>query len=290
MASYYQTRKTMQLMGGHVCSKCKSIILTEFVFYAVANSRWTQKKAQEGAEAAAEKGLKALLAFPEKPFLVTQDSEERTYSLVSGFGVERLDHSCPYCGNRERWQQDYSFAAACRMDPVTGVSLVTDVPEESRLTVLSSKEALDAWRVKVWSANTLNIRQYWKDHPAEAENIHRQLRGLKYQIDVLNGEKATVREKSQLLHTKVESKEAELKGYSLFSAERKAVKAELNELKKQYSAQSTADFEREKTIISAIADLEKQIKELKISNPGVFGEVETVTPNDAPYCQAIRAC
>lgn len=58
------------------------MILTNFDFYGMANSRWSQKKAQEGAEAAAEKGMKALLAFTEKPFLVTQVSEERT--LLSG--------------------------------------------------------------------------------------------------------------------------------------------------------------------------------------------------------------
>ena len=290
MASYYQTRKTMQLMGGHICSKCKSVILTDFVFYSVANSRWSQKKAQEGAEAAAEKGIKALLSFPEKPFLVSQVSEERTYSLVSGFGVENLNHGCPYCGNRERWQLDSSFAPACRMDPVSGVSLVTDVPEESRLTVLSSKEALDVWRVKIMAANTLNISQYWKEHPTEAESVRGQIQALKNQIEALNAEKTTVREKSQWLYGKVESKEAEMKSFSLFSSERKVAKAELNELKKQYNAQSTADFEREKSIISTISGLEKQIKELKISNPGVLGEMETVTPKDAPYCQAIRPC
>lgn len=277
-------------MGGHICSKCNSVILTEFEFFAVANSRWTQKKAQAGAEAAAEKGLKALYSFNEKPFLVTQVSEERTYSLVSGFGVTRLDHSCPYCCHRERWQLDSSFAAACRLDLVSGVTLVTDVPEESRLAVLSSKEMLDAWRIKIMGANSAKIRQHWEEHSAEAESVRVQMQELINQIETLNAEKAAAREKSQWLQGKVESKEAEMKGYSLFSAERKAVKAELKELQKQYSAQNTANSEREKSIGKTISGLEKKLKELKIGNPGVLGEVETVTPKDAPYCQAIRLC
>lgn len=290
MASYYQTKKTIPLAGGHICSKCKSIILTDFQFFSLANSRWSQKKAQEGAEVAAEKGLKALLSFPEKPFLVTEVSEERTYSLVNGFGIERMDHNCPYCGNRERWQLSGSLAPACRIDPVSGVYLVTDVPEESRLTVLSSKEALDAWRTQVMAANALSLQQYWEIYPSEREIIRNHLQGLKNQVEALNTEKATVREKSQWLYEMVKSKEAEMKGYSMFSAERKAIKAELKELKKQYSAQSDADFAREKAIINTVSDLEKQMKELKIANPGVLWEVETVTAKDAPYCQVIRLC
>lgn len=290
MASYYQTRQNIPLLGGHICSKCKSVILTEFVFYAIANSRWSQKKAQEGAQEAANKGLKALQEFPQKPFLVTQIVEERTYSLVNGFGIERLDHSCPYCGNRERWQNGSSFAPACRMDPVSGVYLVTDVPEESRMTVLSSADALKAWRVQVLAGQTLATKQHWDKHPEEAARIRGQIRELQNGIEALNTEKAHVREKSQYLHSLVESKEAEMKGFSLFSAERKAAKAELKELNKQYEAQSEADFQREKTIISTIAGMEKQIREIKIANPGVLGEMENVTPADAPYCQAIRAC
>ncbi|MBQ2919566.1 MAG: hypothetical protein IJE58_00145 [Oscillospiraceae bacterium] len=289
MTSYYQTKKTMQLMGGHICSKCKSMIFTNFIFFGMANSRWSQKKAQEGAEAAAEKGMKALLSFPEKPFLVTQISEERTYGLVSGFGVENLNHGCPYCGNREKWQKDV-FAFTCQKDPVSGVSLVEDVPEESRLTVLLSKDALDAWQMKSMIANTVNFKKYWEAHPTEAECVRGQIQALKNQIEALNAEKLTVREKSQWLCEKVGSKEAEMKSFSLFSAERKAAKAELNELKEKYNAQSTADIEREKSIIRTISGLEDQIQELKISNPGVLGEMEKVTPKDAPYCQAIRSC
>lgn len=288
MASYYQTRKTQTLSGGHICSKCKSVILTDFVFYAIANSRWTQKKAQEGADDAAELGLKALLSFPEKPFLVTQVSEDRSYSLVSGFGTEGLDHACPYCGNREQWQLGDYFAAACRMDPETGVSLVEDVPDESRLTVFTSKEALDAWRIQVLAKNTLKTTQHWEEHPAEAKNIRAQLHNLTSQMDALESQKKTVREKSQWLFEKMQSKEAEMKGYSLFSAERKGAKAELNDLKKQYNAQSAADLEQEKVLINNIQNLRKQINELKVSNPGILGEVETVTPDNAPHCRAIR--
>ena len=288
MASYYQTKKTIPLMGGHICSKCGSVILTDFIFYSLANSRWTQKKAQEGAEAAAQQGLKALLSFNEKPFMVTEVSEERTYSLVSGFGLEQLDHGCPYCGNRERWQLNTSVVAGCRLDPESGVTLVTDVPEESRLAVLSSKEALDLWRIKIMSANMLKIKQHWAENSAEAARIRDQIQTLNRHIESLNAKKATVREMSQLLLEKVESKKAEVKGFSLFSAERKAAKAELKELEKQHSAQRDADLAQERSIISTISALEKQIKDLKISNPGVLGEMETVTPADAPYCQAIR--
>ena len=222
MASYYQTKKTIQLKGGHVCSKCKSVILTDFEFYSLANSRWSQKKAQAGAEAAAEKGLKALSEFHEKPFLTTMVSEERTYSLVSGFGLERLSHACPYCGHRERWQMSSALAGACRIDPVSGVHLVTDVPEESRLVALTSKEALDAWRVKIMDGNVLSMKQHWEEHADEAESIRGQIQALEEQIESLNAEKTTVWEKSKALSGKIADKETQVKGYSLFSAERKA--------------------------------------------------------------------
>ena len=140
------------------------------------------------------------------------------------------------------------------------------------------------------AANTLKIQQHWDEHPAEAESIRGQLRQLTSQLESLNAQKVTIREKTKWLHAKMESKETEMKGFSLFSAERKAAKAELKELKKQYEAQNTADFEREKQLINSIKETEKQIKELKISNPGVLGEVETITPSNAPNCQAIRPC
>ena len=284
MASYYETKKSFQLTGGHICSKCKSVILTVFEFYATAKSSVSMRKAQEGADLAVERGLTALSSFKEKPFSVTRISERQIVALHTGFGMTNLDHSCPYCGHRERWQKDPFL---CDVDPVSGISLVKNVPEESRLTVLTNKEALNAWQIKVMDTNVVKIKQYWEENPAEAEKIRGQIQELKKQIETLNAEKATIWEKSQCLKGKVEKKTAEMKGFSLFSAARKTAKAELEELNKQYSAQKTADSEREKSIIRTISGLETQLKELKYSNPGVFGEMESVTPKDAPYCQAI---
>lgn len=290
MSGYYEAIKTIQMKGGHVCSRCKSVIITDFKLNASATSKWSQTKAQEGAEKGAEQGLKALRAFGEKPFLVTESNICGSGNIVAHFSVTHLNHSCPYCGNRERWQLEKSKIGVYRLDPVSGVTLVEDVPEESRLTVWVSTAELREWQTAVMHMNTINVRKYWKDHIDEANRICAQIQDLKKQIEVLKAEKATVREKTQWLHAKIVGKEEAVKGFPLFSSERKNAKAELKELNKQYRAQSKADHECEKSIISGIASMEKQMKELKINNPGVMGNVEMVTANDAPYCQAIRLC
>ena len=60
----------------------------------------------------------------------------------------------------------------------------------------------------------------------------------------------------------------------MFSSEKKAAKAELKELKKQYDAQRDADLIQERKLDEQIKELEKQKKELLFANPGVTGETE----------------
>ncbi|MBR2048166.1 MAG: hypothetical protein IJ960_06165 [Oscillospiraceae bacterium] len=288
MTSYYQTRRTQNLLGGHICSRCRSIIITEFIVVSIANSRWSQKKAQEGAEEAAQKALEVLAACQEKPFLVTYEYEDRTYSLISGFYLEGLNNTCPYCGNRERWQNEASFSAACKKDPQTGVYVVSDVPQESRLMVFDSNLKMKSWQSWVLSAYQGMYQQYWAGYPNEAVQIREYIQWHNQQISALEYQKENCHETSRWLYSQLVSKGEELKGYSLFSGDRKRCKAEYRDLEKQYETQKAQEAAQEKELLEQLRNLDSQRRAAKIDNPGVMGETETVSHKTAPNCMAVR--
>lgn len=287
MASYHEARRTGKFMGAYVCSNCKSVIMRDFEFYAAGYSRWTQKKAEEAAEAASEQGLAALNAFGDKPFLVTSPVEDRSYSLVSGFGTNGLERGCPYCGHRELWQGDPSVADTLPRDSETGAALVTAVPLMSRLKVTTAEDIQKLHSTMV-ALITDQRQRYWEEHTEEAAAVREQLQSIKEQIEVLTAQKESARDSSKELFAQMKQKEERLKGLSMFSSERKTCKAELKELEKQYNAQRTADIDQETHLGRSIQEQRKQLKEVLIKNPGVLGEYEQASPKDDPSIAAIR--
>lgn len=287
MASYHEAGRTGKFMGVYVCSNCQSVIMRDFEFHAAGYSRWTQKKAEEAADAAAAQGMTALKAFLKKPFLVTAPTEDRSYSLVSGFTINGLERGCPYCGHRERWQLDPETANGLTRDTETGVALVTDVPVTSRL-VLATAESVGEVHRTVLEMITDKNKEFWKEHAEESASVREQIQSIKDQICALTAQKGTARDNSKKLFEQMKQKEEQMKGLSLFSGERKALKAEIKELEKRYDAQRMADMEQETSLFRSIQDCQNQLKAVLVKNPGVLGEYEHVTVKDDQSIGAIR--
>lgn len=274
MGTTYYVNKSINLFGTYVCSKCKSVILMQFVLKAGGASTWSQKKAQEATEEPTQKVLQALQNFSEKPFLVTNKMDGRTFTTGYELQLEEAANGCPCCGNKEIWQRGYEYAAACRMDPVTGVSLVNDCPERSRMAVFSSLDVAKEHAGKLLAFTSHESKLHWEANPEEAEKLKARITELGEQITALEPRKASAKDLSKSIFEQIQKKEAEMKGYSLFSAEKKAAKAELKELNKKYNAQKDADIVQERKLDAEIKELEKQKKELLLANPGVTGETE----------------
>lgn len=274
MGTTYYVNRSINLFGSYICSKCKSVILMQFAVKAGGASTWSQKKATEAMDEASEKVLEALQNFSEKPFLVTKNTDGRSFTTGYEIGLEEAEHACPCCGNKEIWQRDAYYADACRMDPVTGVYLVTDVPERSRMKVFSSLDVAKEHTAKLLAFTAQESKEHWAAHPDEAENLKAQVAHLKDQLAALEPQKAAARNQSKHIFEQVQRKEEEIKGYSLFSSEKKTAKAELKALKKQYDTQRDADLVQERKLEGEMKELEKQMKELLFANPGVTGETE----------------
>lgn len=287
MASYHEASRTGKFTGVYVCSHCKSVIMSDFVFRAVGYSRWTQKKAKEAADEAAELGLTALKSFVQKPFLVTAPTEDRSYSLVSGFALDGLEKGCPYCGSRERWQLDPETANGLPRDPETGVALVTDVPKTSRM-LLATEESVEEMGRAVVQMITEQNKAYWEAHTGEATAVRKQIQSIKDQIGVLTAQKEVARDNSHNLYQQKKQKEEQMKGLSLFSGERKTLKAELKELEKRYETQRAADMAQETSLFRSIQEYQNQLKSVLVKNPGVLGEYEQITVKNDPSILAIR--
>lgn len=288
MASYNEARKTGKFLGAYVCSHCRSVILRDYEFYAVGYSRWTQKKANEAAEAAAAQGTAALASFTEKPFLVTCPKEDRSYNLVSGFGTNGLERGCPYCGHRETWQLDAETAGNLPQDPETGLVPVQGVPMMSCLKTLFTPEKAEELHTAMVAMVTDQARSFWEAHPEEAASVRARLQEIKDQLETLTAQKESIRSGSRYLAALVQQKETQMKGLSMFSAERKTLKAELKELEKQYDAQKAADIQQETLLGKQLQELQKQRKDILIKNPGILGEYEQITPKDTMSVAAIR--
>lgn len=288
MASYHEARKNGKFMGAYVCSKCKSVIMRDFTFHAVAYSRWTQKKAVEAVEAAAERGLKALTDFKDKPFAVNCEVEDRSYSLVSGFQFSGLERGCPYCGNKERWQFGPEIVNGLPKDAESGVTLVTDVPLRSRLVTVTTPEEMQKVHSAMVALVTEECKLHWAQHQEEAASVCLQIKEIKEQIEEVTARKASAGTGSASIFGQMKQKEEQMKGLSMFSGERKTLKAELKELEKQYNAQKAADIQQEAQLTVKIETLQKQLKELLIRNPGVLAEHEQVSPKDTQALAAIR--
>lgn len=291
MANYSESRKEGKFLGLYVCSKCKSVILRDFEFYAAEYSRMSLKKAKEAASEASEQGMAALKAFKEKPFLVTSPVEDRSYWLVSGFGTNGLEKGCPYCDHRENWQLEPEIAERLPKDPETGVALVQDVPEWSRMTIAPAEGDTEAiQKMHIALAQHINdaSRKYWEEHPEEAASVRAQLDNIKKQIAEITAQKDRVKAGLQNLAKQVRQKEEEMKGLSMFSGERKTCKAELKSLEKQYDSQRMETIEKESQFGKNIQACQKQMKDVLIKNPGILNELEQIVPADTQSIGAIR--
>jgi len=287
MASYHEASRTGKFIGVYACSHCQSVIMRDFIFRAAGYSRWTQKKAEEAADEAAELGLTALRSFAEKPFLVTAPTEDRSYSLVSGFALDGLEKGCPYCGSRESWQLDPETVSGLPRDPETGVALVTDVPVTSRMLLATAESVEEIGRAVVQMITEKN-KAYWETHTDEAAAVREQIESIKNQIGVLTAQKEAARDNSKNLYQQMKQKEEQMKGLSLFSGERKTLKAELKELEKRYETQKAADMAQETSLFRNIQEYQNQLKSVLAKNPGVLGEYEQVTVKNDPSISAIR--
>lgn len=271
--TYYVNQKT-NLYGVYICSKCKSIQILQFQLLGAGASTWSQKKAEEALTEPTQNLLNALQNFREKPFLLAREYDGRTITTGYQVGLANGDHPCPYCGNAEAWQRGPYYEAACKKDPETGVMLIPDCPEESRMLVFTSIESAVSAVGKINAFKEAEYKQYWAEHAAEAEQLKAEVESLKEKIAVLEPQKAAAREKSGWLYTQITEKEAQMKSLSLFSPEKKTLKTELKELNAMYTSQKDADILEERRLIGEIDAIEKQLKELKIANPGVLGEME----------------
>lgn len=278
MGTTYYINRTKDLYGIYVCSKCKSPLLLQFQLLASGASTWSQKKAQEAIEEPCDTLLNALLNFLEKPFLLSKKYNGRTITTGYEVGFGNGDHHCPFCGNHEVWQRGEYYADACKKDPETKVPLIPDCPEESRMIVFTSSEAAVSGLTKLMALKEAELKQYWAQRPQEAEQIRSQIGFLRNQVAALEPQKATVRDKSNYLKAQINEKEAQIKKMSLFSADKKIAKAELKELNTRYSAQLDADILEDRRLAAEIESYEKQIKELKITYPGVLNEFEKIQP------------
>ena len=290
MASYYEAKKSAVFTGTHICSKCGSLVFSDFEFYAIARSRWTMKKANEGAEAAAEQGLTALKNSPQKPFLVTCVSENNTYSLVSGFGINGLTHSCPYCGNQEPWQMPARSGSGCTLDPETGVTLIPNIPVKSRLYVCFTKEQLALWQQETLKLLASEYQEHWAAQPDEAQRLRDQIKALKANIESLTAYLGKIHESSDSITQQILQKQEVMKSHPLFSAERKACKAEVKELQKQYETQRDAEVQQKNQLLKNIQELKDFLMNLMIQNPGVLADVQTFTSEKGIPCTAYRIC
>ena len=289
MASYSESRYDGKYLGTYVCSHCKSVILRDFAFYAVGYSRMSMKKAKEAATESAHKGITALQAFSKTPFLVTAPVEDRSYWLVTGFGTEGLDRGCPYCGHREAWQVDPKTAANLPKDPETGVALVQDVPQLSRMIVAPAKGD-DAKKIYMPLCQQVNeqSRRYWEEHPQEEAVVRTQLGRIQDQIEALAAQKNAVQDNTKGLAAQISQKEVQMKGLPMFSGERKACKAELKELEKQYETQRMEGIQQKILLDKQIQEQESQKKEILIRNPGVLDALERIVPQDTQSLSAIH--
>ena len=289
MASYSESRYDGKYLGTYVCSHCKSVILRNFAFYAVGYSRMSMKKAKEAAAESAHQGIAALQAFQKKPFLVTAPVEDRSYWLVTGFGTEGLERGCPYCGHREAWQMAPENAANLPKDPETGVALVQDVPQLSRMFIVPA-EGDDVQKIYLPLCQQVNeqSRKYWEEHPQDEAAVRTQLGHIQGQIEALTARKKAVQDNTKVLAAQISQKEAQMKGLPMFSGERKACKAELKELEKQYETQRMEGIQQEALLNKQIQEQECRKKEILIRYPGVLNELERIVPQDTQTISAIR--
>ena len=277
MGTTYYCNKEIPLFGVHVCSKCQSVIVREFSVKIASASTWSRNKAMEAATEAGQKVLKALEKFNEAPFLVTETYKERSFTTGYEMEIHDANGVCPFCGAREKWQREYSFAQACKRDVVTGVALINEVEAENCMKVFSALEGATTYSKLLLIQKSEQFKKQWNSDPYQQQKIQNQISDLKFRIKDLQNQKELVKEKSHRLFELLQKKETEMKGYSLFSSERKTAKAEHKDLNKQYNAQREADLAREKELADFIANLEKQKKEICVANPGVMNELETAS-------------
>jgi len=277
--TYYVNTKT-DLYGIYICSKCKSPQLLQFQLLGAGASTWSQKKAKEALDEPSKKLLNALQNFREKPFLLSKKYTGRSFTTGYEVGFGNSSSLCPYCLNSETWQKGEYYAADCTKDPETGVMLVPKCPEDSRMLVFSTSEsAVDALN-KIIAFKGAQYKQYWAEHSEEAERIKEQIAFLENKVANLEPLKAAAKDKSNHISTQIAEKEAAMKGMSMFSPEKKAAKAELKELNTKLKAQQEADLQEETKLKEEISSLKKQIKEIKIENPGIMNELEKVTAHE----------
>lgn len=288
MSTTYYTTKTLNVLGCHVCSKCQSIIANEFSAKAIGISSLTTDIATIRANDGVTQILSVLQDFPQKPFLVTHTLEKRTLHTHYRIDFDGAERVCPYCGAIEKWQSDYSYAPACKVDKLTGVHLVADVPLESRMRVFFNMNDAVEYCSGLMSTKADEYRQHWIQNANKKERIQKQIEDLKYKLHNMESQYNETYAKSKFIFKQIQEKETELKIFSLFSPERKLAKAELKKLKKEYTIQRANDFACEKDLASQISNIKTQIKTLFVENPGVIDETETVTNPDTRLQIAYR--
>jgi hypothetical protein len=224
--------------------------------------------------------LQAIIDFREKPFLLTATYKERKFAHAYQAAFVNADHCCPYCGNREAWQKDESYASACKRDPDTEVPLLTDCPEDSRPYMFTDvEEAINATKT-LMQFKSSKYSEYWSAHTDEAQHIIGQIEFLKNKIANLQNQKATVRDKSNQIQALITEKEAQIKAMSLFSPDKKAAKAELKELNTRYTAQRDADILEDRRIDAELKSYENQLRDMHIEYPGVENKAMSITPEE----------
>ena len=288
MGTTYYATKTATLFSVHQCSKCKSIVLTQFELKASSASTWSKTKAMEAASEGANHFINALQDFYEKPFLVTVSHEHRSMTTAYEAQLLGIDEGCPCCGGKETWQRGSYYVDACKRDPETGLRLVPECPEASRMRVFGSLEQVKAYAGALLNAYQSQMRTHWAAHPQEAQALRSQIQGMKDELSGLETRKTDVQAKSRHLFTRMQKKEEEMKGYSLFSSDRRNAKGEYKDLKKQYEAQLSQDQEAVKGIDSQIKALTAQLQELQYANPGIMDQTENIPAKGSLNRTALR--
>ena len=288
MGTTYYATKTATLFSVHQCSKCKSLVLTQFKLKSSGASTWSQAKSMEAAGKGIGIFVKALENFAEKPFLVTTSIDDRSMTTGYEAAMEEIDLGCPCCGGKETWQRGSYYADACKKDPDTGFRLVPECPQASRMHVLASIEQAKTYASALLNSYQTQMRSYWAGRPQEAQSIRSQIHQMQENLSGLEARKNFATEKSRNLKYRMEQKEEQMKGYSLFSADRRMAKGEYKDLKKQYEAQLALDQEAAKSIGSEITKLTQQLQELQFANPGVLDQLENIPAKESNNRTAIR--
>ena len=293
MGNVYTSRKSRKILVSYVCSNCKSLITMEGDLEAFGRSGH-KGNAEKASEKAYADAVYAISMASQKPFLVHKMYEfedEVAKNTINAFKFMNMEKNCAYCGHHELWQNPTDRGLTYDSVDWSGklrVNSIKGVPEESRPHFLDTGNDNLAWRENILKQSIVERMHYWDQNPEETEKLKAQAEGYLKQIEELQAKCDSADAPCASLRKEIEAKKEEAKNFSFLSGERRALNKEVSALEKQWKKLDKEASDLTFNLKKQIVELKKQRKELLIANPGLTGNLNTLSSSKEPFYELMR--